>query len=506
MELNKLIKVLTQYECRGQLNRDISGIAYDSRKVTPGMMFVALKGQNVDGHNFIEDAIERGAVAIICEHDVNLPARITKIQVPDSRLALALVSAEFYGNPSKKLRLIGITGTNGKTTVAFMVKAILETAGIKTGLIGTVRYEIGERVIPAWRTTPESLDLQYMLNQMVKTGCSSCVMEVSSHALEQRRVEGIDFNAVVFTNLTQDHLDYHQTMENYYSAKKKLFLSEYHPSKKPVAIINIDDSYGNRLAGESDLAVKCTYGLQESAMVNAKILEMTRSGARFIVHSPNGSFECNLPLIGKHNIYNAIAAVGVGTGLNIPVKSIQSALNNIQPVPGRLEVVDLGQPFTVVVDYAHTDDALRNVLSALRELTQGRLLLAFGCGGSRDTSKRAKMGAVAAKYADYTIITTDNPRKESPHKIAAQIVEGYVANRTDGFSVELDRKRAIQMIIDMAEPGDTVIIAGKGHETYQEFEDTIIPFDDRVYAKEALQALGYGNGVKNKNKSLLKVL
>lgn len=491
MELRELIKALNPRSVSGQLDCKVSGIAFNSRYVLPGYIFVALKGQNTDGHNFVSDAIERGAVAVVCERNGLNSARAAKIVVDDTREALAKLSAAFYKNPSSRLKVVGVTGTNGKTTVAFMIKSIFEAAGIPTGLIGTVRYEIGERVIPAWRTTPESLDLQYMLNQMSEQGCKACVMEVSSHALEQKRVLGIEFDAAVFTNLTQDHLDYHKDMENYYAAKRKLFKAIQSPSKKSIAVINIDDIYGERLYKETDLAVKCSYGMKGEATIRASDVKMTQKGADFTVNYNESKFECHLPLIGRHNIYNALAAVGVAIAFNIPVNIIKRALSKMQPVPGRLEKIELGQPFNVIVDYAHTDDALKNVLTSLRELTSGRLLLTFGCGGSRDTSKRFKMGAVAAKLADYTIITTDNPRKESPQKIAAQIVEGYVAQRSDGFEVELDRKRAINAIISMAKPGDTVLIAGKGHETYQEFEDTTVPFDDRIYASAALESLGY---------------
>ncbi|MGC8830267.1 MAG: UDP-N-acetylmuramoyl-L-alanyl-D-glutamate--2,6-diaminopimelate ligase [Verrucomicrobiia bacterium] len=491
MELRELIKVLNPRSVSGSLDCKVNGIAFNSRYVLPGYIFVALKGQNTDGHNFIADAIERGALAVVCERNGLNSARAVKIVVDDSRDALAKLSAAFYKNPSSRLKVIGVTGTNGKTTVSFMIKSIFEMAGIRSGLIGTIRYEIGERVIPAWRTTPESLDLQSMLYQMTREGCKACVMEVSSHALDQKRVLGIEFDAAVFTNLTQDHLDYHKNMDNYYEAKKKLFNAIQSPSKKSIAVINIDDCYGERLYRETDLAVRCSYGVKNQATIRASNINTSTNGSDFTVDLEGNKFDCHLPLIGRHNIYNALAAIGVALAFDIPINTIKYALSKMQPVPGRLEKIDVGQPFNVIVDYAHTDDALQNVLTSLRELTPGRLLLTFGCGGSRDTSKRYKMGAVAAKFADYTIITTDNPRKESPQKIASQIVEGYVAQRTDGFEVELDRKRAINAIVSMAKAGDTVLIAGKGHEAYQEFEDTIIPFDDRVYAREALESLNY---------------
>ncbi|HON08699.1 MAG TPA: UDP-N-acetylmuramoyl-L-alanyl-D-glutamate--2,6-diaminopimelate ligase, partial [Verrucomicrobiota bacterium] len=432
MELNSLIKLLNPRTVSGQLNRKITGIAYDSRRVMPGMLFVALNGLNTDGHNYIADAVERGAICVVCERNGFVSPKATKIIVDDTRDALAKIATAYYKNPSSKLKVIGVTGTNGKTTVAFMIKAILDAAGLDCGLIGTVRYEIGDRVIPAWRTTPESLELQDMLNQMVNAGCKAAVMEVSSHALDQKRVLGVEFDAVVFTNLTQDHLDYHQNMENYFEAKKKLFQPIQSPSKKPMAIINIDDAYGERMFKESDLAIKISYGLKDEATIRATDIKMTQKGMNFTVNFPGTKFDCQLGLIGRYNIYNALAATGVSYGLKVPTDTIKTAFLNLPPVPGRLEMIDVGQPFMVVVDYAHTDDALKNVLTSLRELTTGRILLTFGCGGSRDTTKRYKMGKVAAQMADYTIITTDNPRKEAPEKITSQIVEGFVSQRTDG--------------------------------------------------------------------------
>lgn len=490
MQLKQLIQQLSAASVEGSVEREITGITYDSRRVTPGMVFVAIPGQNTDGHDFIGNAIERGAAAVICERNGMVFPRATKIKVADVREALARAAASYYENPSSKLKVIGVTGTNGKTTVTFMVKSMLEAAGIKTGLMGTVHYEIGERVIPAQRTTPESLEVQQMMAQMVRAECQACVMEVSSHALDQKRVLGIDFDVAIFTNLTRDHLDYHDTMENYFAAKKKLFTALGQGTKKGAAVINIDDTFGARLAGQTK--VEITYGFQKAATLRATKIELGKDGSRFVAETPERKFACRLPLIGPHNVYNALAAIGAGISLEIPVVKLQAALNAMPAVPGRLEIISLGQPFGVYVDYAHTDDALKNVLNTLREITKGRVLVAFGCGGSRDTGKRAKMGKAAAELADFTIITSDNPRKEQPQKIAAQIEEGYRSLRTEAYRVELDRRRAIQEIIQEARPGDTVLIAGKGHETYQEFEDTVVPFDDRVHAREALEELGFG--------------
>jgi UDP-N-acetylmuramoyl-L-alanyl-D-glutamate--2,6-diaminopimelate ligase len=491
MQLKDIVTQLRPLSIGGPLDREIVGITYDSRRVTPGMLFVAVPGNRADGHSFILSAVERGASGVIHEQNGFVPSRATGIRVADSREALARSAACFYQFPSSKLKVIGVTGTNGKTTVAFLVKQILESAGIKTGLLGTIQYEIGERVIPAQRTTPESLEVQQMMAQMVRAGCQACVMEVSSHALVQKRVLGVEFDVALFTNLTQDHLDYHGTMEAYFEAKTQLFTSFKSACKKGAAVINIDDPYGCRLRERNSLEVVLTYGLDRSAPLRAVDVQLGREGTRLVLETPAGAWPCRLPLLGRHNVYNALAAVGVGLVLDLPAKGITDALQTVALVPGRLEAIVEGQPFTVLVDYAHTDDALRNVLSTIREITPARVLLAFGCGGCRDAGKRPKMGQVAAELADFTILTSDNPRKESAAAIARQIEAGYHRVRTSHYRVELDRRRAIDDVIRMAQPGDTVLIAGKGHETYQEFEDTIVPFDDRVYARESLDNLGY---------------
>jgi len=491
MQLKQLLQHLPVVKVEGPLEREISGLTYDSRRVTPGMVFVAIPGAHTDGHDFINSAIDRGASAVICERNGFTSTRATKVKVADVRTALARAAAAFYDHPATKLQVIGVTGTNGKTTVAFMIKELLEAAGIKTGLLGTVRYEIGDRVIPALRTTPEALEIQQMMAAMVRSGCRACVLEVSSHALEQQRVAGIDFDVAIFTNLTQDHLDYHGTMENYFTAKQKLFTGVEQGGKRGTVVINIDDSYGAKLAAATNAEVNLSYGLTAAAKVRAVNVDLGKDASRFIMETPGKNFPVRLPLIGRHNIYNALAAAGAGLALKIPAATLQSALSTMRPVPGRLEGVAGGQPFSVFVDYAHTDDALLNVLGTLREITPGQLLLAFGCGGNRDAGKRAKMGRVAAQFADFTIITSDNPRKESAADITAQIEAGFHSVRAEGCAVELDRSRAIAAILARAQAGDTVLIAGKGHETCQEFEDTIVPFDDRVHAREALENLGF---------------
>jgi UDP-N-acetylmuramoyl-L-alanyl-D-glutamate--2,6-diaminopimelate ligase len=491
MQLKELVAQLETLAVAGPLEREIAGITYDSRRVMPGMVFVAVPGRHTDGHEHINAAIDRGASAVICERNGLVSQRTAKIKVSDSREAMARAAAIFYQHPAAKLTVVGVTGTNGKTTVGFMVKHILETAGVRTGLIGTVRYEIGERMVPAQRTTPEAVDIQQMLAQMLRADCRACVMEVSSHALEQKRVCGVDFDVAVFTNLTRDHLDYHGTMENYFAAKQKLFTALGQSAKPGAAVINLDDDYGRRLYAETSAGIRWGYGLQAQAGLRAVDLHLARQETRFQVIAPGLTFPCLLPLIGRHNVYNALAAIGAALALKIDPPAIQKALRTMPQVPGRLEAVSAGQPFGVFVDYAHTDDALRNVLRTLRELNPRRLLLVFGCGGNRDQGKRPRMGRVAAELADATWITSDNPRLEPPAKIAAQIEEGFHQVRTDGYQVELDRRRAIEGVLRLAEPGDLVLLAGKGHETYQEFEDTVVPFDDRQVARETIEALGF---------------
>ncbi len=486
MNLRELIPTLTPIEAEGNLDREFTGIAYDSRKVRPGEVFVALSGQHSDGHDFINAAIERGASAVIVERNGFPSRKAAKIKVSDSRKALAAAAAQFYGNPSSKLQVIGTTGTNGKTTVTFMLRTILEEFGTKTGLLGTVTYTIGEREIPASRTTPEALELQSMMAQMIRAGCSACVMEVSSHALDQHRVHAIDFDVAVFTNLTQDHLDYHRDMDNYFAAKATLFHALGTGAKKGCAVINLDDARGKSLLSDARVrATKVAYGLVDAADVRATQIEMTSAGSEFTVETPVGRAPVKLPLIGRHNIYNALAAIGVSVGLGLDLRKVAQALGRIECVPGRLDKVQTRKPFDVFVDYAHTDDALQNVLSTVREIARGRVILVFGCGGNRDTGKRPKMGRVAGELADFAVVTSDNPRKEDPREIIRQIEAGF-AGKTN-YQVVVDRREAIAQALKLAKARDIVLIAGKGHETYQEFADTVVPFDDKVVVQQLLE-------------------
>jgi len=483
MELRQLIAELVVTRVDGPLNRTVTGLTYDSRRVTPGTVFVAIPGLTCDGHDYVTDAVARGAVAIIGERAGIAPRRATRITVPDSRLALALAAAAYYGHPSRRLRVVGITGTSGKTTVAFLLKQMLETASIRTGLISTICHQIGDRVVPAQRTTPEALEIQQMLAQMVRAGCEACVMEVSSHGADQQRVAGVHFEAGIFTNLSSDHQDYHGSMEDYFAAKRKLF-SWLEPGQ---AVVNIDDTWGARLAGQTKAEVLLTYGLGEAAHLRAVDIRPGRTGTAMTIEGPDFSFRCRTPLLGRCNVYNALAALGGGLALKLPLSALERTLNETEPVPGRME--RLGRHgLHVFVDYAHTEVALRQAMGALRDLYSGRLLVVFGCGGSRDWEKRARMGRAAAELADLTFITTDNPRRESPVSIAAQILDGYRTVRSDGCVIELDRRRAIQAAVQNARPGDTILIAGKGHETYQESADTVVPFDDRAEALDALES------------------
>jgi len=480
MKLTEILETVQPLTIEGSTDRDITGIAYDSRLVMPGNMFVALRGVHDDGHRFVDMAIDKGAAAVMFEQDCCLSPRATKIKVHDARRTMALAADCFYNHPSQRLKVVGVTGTNGKTTTVFMVKTILEAAGVKTGLLGTVQYEIGERIIPASRTTPESVDIQGMFSQMLGIGCCGVAMEVSSHALDQHRVAGVDFDVAVFTNLTQDHLDYHHTMENYFEAKTKLFGMLGSIRKAGRAVVNADNEYGRRLAARlgGDHAV-VTYGVLSDAAIQALDVRVSADGTYFVVRTPQGSRPIHLPLIGRYNVSNALAAIGAGLALGLDLGLIEQALANMRLVRGRLEAVPVRDGFHVFVDYAHTEDALRNVLSTVHELTKGRLITVFGCGGDRDKGKRAPMGRAAAELVDFAILTSDNPRTEDPREILRQVEAGFPADTKNRYLVIEDRREAIERALDMALPGDTVLIAGKGHECFQNFGGTEVPFNDR---------------------------
>lgn len=479
VSLKQLLCGLEPIETSGDLECAISSIEYDSRRITPGALFVALPGTRDDGMAYAEEAIQRGAVAVLSQSPCMFGDRFPCVQVAHARFALARMAGEFYGHPAARLRAVGITGTNGKTTVSFMLREIFKAAGRRPGLIGTVRYEIGERVLPAARTTPEAPDIQSMMAQMDRSGCDSVMMEVSSHALDQQRVEGLPFEVGVFTNLTQDHLDYHGTLEEYFKVKCRLFAQV-----RQSAVINRDDPWGFRLLSECRFdAERLSYGFEKGADVRGFDPASDANGSRMRVESPWGGADISLQLIGRFNLYNALAAFAAAASMGIPIETIRDALAGMKNVPGRLEFVG-SKKKKVFVDYAHTDDALRNVLQALRQITPGRLVVVFGCGGNRDTGKRSLMGEVASQLADYSVITNDNPRNEIPEKIAADIAVGFDSERK--YEICLDRAAAIARGVELIGKKDVLLVAGKGHETVQEAGGVIFPFDDRETVREIL--------------------
>jgi UDP-N-acetylmuramoyl-L-alanyl-D-glutamate--2,6-diaminopimelate ligase len=470
---------------KGDLERPISGLAMDSRRVMAGNLFFALPGRRADGNSFIDEAISRGAVAIVAEKiPSGTAARVTYIQVTDARRALAQVSQRFFGFPDKSLDLIGVTGTNGKTTVTNLIKHLLSTQTQRVGLIGTVTYDLGARVVPSYRTTPESLELFGMLAQMRDAGCRQATMEVSSHGIDQCRVLGLQLGVAVFTNLTRDHLDYHKTLEAYYEVKSRLFTGATGCAPKAAAI-NIDDPYGARLAKETPEHVKViTFGESPDAVVRAEEVRLNFKSTQLRLVWPEGSIEIESPFIGRYNVSNLLAAFAACYALGRDPLVIAARLKSFAGVPGRMERIEEGQGYNVLVDYAHTDDALRNALGMLRVVTPGRLFVVFGCGGNRDRAKRPLMTGAVQEFADHAWATADNPRNEAITQIFDDMKAGVTQSEKISF-VE-DRRRAISLALDAAREGDCLLIAGKGHETYQEFADTIVPFDDRQVVRELI--------------------
>ena len=486
MQLKSFLDATPVRQVIGPLDRQVENIAYDSRRVQRHTMFVALRGEKTDGHQFIGQAIDKGASVIVAEREQKDP-RVTCLVVENTRTALADFSATFYGHPARKLKLAAVTGTNGKTTTTFLIKHICENAGLRCGLVGTVRYEIGERVLPAIRTTPESLDLQELLAQIASAGCKAAVMEASSHALAQDRTRGLEWDVAVFTNLTQDHLDFHGTMDNYFEAKAKLFtaLATQKRKREPFAIVNIDDRYGRQLLDKIDKRVAVvTYGMGTRADFRASNYRAEFSGTSYQLDAHGKSYLVRLPLIGRFNVGNSVAALGAANALGINLRNAVLSLAKAPQVPGRLELVPARRQFQVFVDYAHTPDALGNVLKTLRELEPQCLIAVFGCGGDRDRQKRPLMAEMADRLADYSIITSDNPRKEDPNAIVSEIEKGF---RSNHYEKIVDRTEAINRAVALARPRDIVLIAGKGHETYQEFGDHTVPFDDIQVARRAIE-------------------
>lgn len=486
MQLKTLAAAISPRKIIGPLDRDVEGIAYDSRRVQRDFLFVALRGEKSDGHQFIEQAIEKGASSIVTEQEVQ-PARATCLVVENTRNALADLGTTFYEHPMRRLKLAAVTGTNGKTTTTFLLKHICEKAGLRCGLIGTVRYEIGDRVLPAVRTTPESLDIQELLAKIANAGCKAAAMEVSSHAIAQDRTRGLEWDVAVFTNLTQDHLDFHGTMENYFAAKAQLFegLSKQTKKKTPTAVINIDDRYGAQLADRLEKKISLTsYGMTARADFRASNYHAEFAGTSYQLDARGKSYLVRVPLIGRFNVMNSMAALAAASGLGISLREAILSLARSPQVPGRLEAVPAKRQFQVFVDYAHTDDALLNVIKTLRELSPRRLIVVFGCGGDRDRQKRPLMGRVVDENADFGIITSDNPRKEDPEAIIAEVEKGF---RSQNYEKIADRTEAITRAIELAQPRDIILIAGKGHEAYQEFADHTVPFDDIQVARRALE-------------------
>lgn len=490
MQLSELAEQLVLSHVEGNGNIEIKGIQIDSRKVDAGDLFICLRGFTVDGHTFARQAVERGAVALVVEERqrVNVPQLI----VPDTRRAMAMLSSYFYGNPSESLHLIGVTGTNGKTTTTHLIHHILTEWGKTAGLIGTIHMRVGKRTVEMKNTTPEALDLQRYLYEMVSEGTEYAAMEVSSHALDLGRVRGCRFRTAVFTNLTQDHLDYHGTMDRYREAKSLLFSqlgNSYAPDAPSFAVLNADDENSAYFAQRTAAQV-VTYGIDRPADVQAKRVVIDQRGTSFDVETFQGNLRLTLQLVGKFSVYNALAALTVCLLEGVPLDVIQKSLESVTGVSGRFERVDAGQDFTVLVDYAHTPDSLENVLQTVKEFAAGRIFCVVGCGGDRDRTKRPIMAQIAVQYSDLAVLTSDNPRTEDPARILNDMVDGIQDADRDRYTVISDRREAIHYAVGKAKAKDIVLIAGKGHETYQEINGKRYNFDDREVAREALQLRG----------------
>lgn len=461
----------------GDSKTEIKSIEYDSRKVCGGALFFCISGYKTDGHNYAASAVENGAVALVVTRklDINVP----QVLVGNDREAMAYISREFCGRPDERLRMIGITGTNGKTTSTYMIKSVLERCGIKTGLIGTITNMIESRVLPTEHTTPESPDLFALLKQMADEGCEAVVMEVSSHSLELKRVAGITYESAVFTNLTQDHLDFHGTFENYMAAKKKLFASS-----KRAAINKDDDAAGYMMKGLNTRWL--TFGIKEKADVNARNIEITTKGVTYDLVTPKGALPIRLRIPGIFSVYNSLGSAAACLNFGIGIGAIKAGLEAMPSVAGRFEVLDTGdRPFTIILDYAHTPDGLENTLKTVKEFARGRIIPVFGCGGDRDRGKRPMMGEIAGRFSTFSIITSDNPRTEDPNEIIKAVESGMKTTDCEYVCIE-NRREAIRYAIENALPEDIIVLAGKGHETYQEINGVKHPFDEKIVVKELL--------------------
>lgn len=483
--IKDLFKGIPVVKVTGKKTVEVSGLFHDSRQVTAGGLFFAIEGEHTDGNRYIGEAISRGAVGVVTEKPVKGSLQVPVILVENVLRVMAQVSANFFNYPDRELELVGVTGTNGKTTVTMLLRYLLSNKDNKVGLIGTIEYDLGGRVLPSSKTTPESADLYSMFGQIKKSGCRSCVMEVSSHGIALDRIYGVHYNAVVFLNLSQDHLDFHGDMETYFLDKQKLFTGET-GALPEVAVVNIDDESGRRLLKAIPKKVKVvTYGINSKAMIYPEKVKMSAKGLSFRIRYPKGEGDINCHLLGSYNLSNILGVLAVAYSTGRDMKEVIARLETFPGVPGRMEKVDLGQDYSVLVDYAHTSDALRNALGMLRNITEGKLSVVFGCGGNRDRKKRPLMSVVAQELADFAWITADNPRKERLEDIFNDMRQGIVDEKRVEFID--NRKEAIRRAIRSAKKGDCILIAGKGHESYQELADTVIPFDDRQVARECIR-------------------
>lgn len=481
MKLKQILEGIDYKLIKGNDDLEIRAIQYDSREVKDGDLFVCIEGYSTDGHKYVASAVKNGASVVICNKDLGNVPECTVIKVEDSRKVLAVAAANYYGRPADKIKVIGITGTNGKTTSTFMMKSILEAAGYKVGLVGTIANYIGEKKIPSERTTPESLELQKLFKDMVDAGVQYCVMEVSSHSLYLDRVYGVKFSQAIFTNLTRDHLDFHKTFENYYAAKLILFKNAVN------SIVNIDDQYGEKVYGDI-LDKKIAYSIDKDSDLKGSDLHMHSRGVEFNITYENDTEHINLNIPGKYNVMNALGSAGACLKEGIPLKTVKKGLEDMLCVPGRCEIVtqnyNLG--YEVIVDYAHTPDGLENILKTAREFTKGKLISVFGCGGDRDNTKRPIMGKIGTELSDLAVITSDNPRTEDPMLIIDEITKGI---EKDNYIVVENRREAIKKAMQMAEKDDVIVVAGKGHEDYQVLKDKTIHFDEREIIAEIVKEL-----------------
>ena len=491
--LKDILSTLDVQQVQGNQNVSIQDITADSRAVKPNSLFIALDGATVDGHNYIDKAVDAGAVAVIVSKPVTVPDDVCVITVADTRQAMMSCVPYFFDYPANRMRMVGVTGTNGKTTTTHMIRHILKAQGHKVGVIGTVHIMIGDTSYPIHNTTPDVVDLQHILHQMVQENVEYCVMEVSSHALALGRVSGVEFDTAVFTNLTQDHLDFHKTFENYLAAKCKLFEQVSAPNQvkdNKGAVINIDDSYGHRVM-EKTTAPTITYSTLGKGTLNASDVHMSTKNSQYTVNYKGESYPVSMNTTGLFNVYNTLAAIGACLQEGISMEAIDTALKTFSSVPGRFELIEEGQDFAVVVDYAHTPDGLQNILETAKAIKENRIIIVFGCGGDRDATKRPIMGRIAAEYGDKIYVTSDNPRTEDPVQIVKDVEVGVKEALRDGTSYEVivDRREAINHAIHDAKAGDIVIIAGKGHENYQILKNETIHFDDREEARKALKEI-----------------